>query len=171
MHEVQRLMQTIEHLENTMNDSEEGHLSEVNYANLSPSVNYFPSNLRVNKSNCVSELKQRRFWGTNVYQKWTSWILGQCFRSNVWADRLSIRVASYLLFPQELFLPVFIFALSNLKSCLTWISRLLFANCKSLYYSIVFMLFSFFCLSIAKASKDLLISPPGQSILLIFIAD
>ena len=44
MHEVQRLMQTIEHLENTMNDCEEGHLSEVNYASLTPSVNYFPSN-------------------------------------------------------------------------------------------------------------------------------
>lgn len=44
MHEVQRLMQTIEHLENTMNDSEEEHLSEVNYASLTPSVNYFPSN-------------------------------------------------------------------------------------------------------------------------------
>lgn len=44
MHEVQRLMQTIEHLENTMNDSEEGHLSEVNYASLTPSVNYLPCN-------------------------------------------------------------------------------------------------------------------------------
>ena len=38
MHEVQRLMQTIEHLENTMNDSEEGHLSEVSYDSLTPSV-------------------------------------------------------------------------------------------------------------------------------------
>ena len=30
MHEVQRLMQAVEHLESTMNDSEEGHASEVN---------------------------------------------------------------------------------------------------------------------------------------------
>lgn len=34
MHEVQRLMQTVEHLENTMTDSEEGHSSEVNMADI-----------------------------------------------------------------------------------------------------------------------------------------
>ena len=34
MHEVQRLMQTVEHLENTMTDSEDGHASEVNMAGI-----------------------------------------------------------------------------------------------------------------------------------------
>lgn len=32
MHEVQRLMQTVGHLENTMTDSEDGHTSEVKRA-------------------------------------------------------------------------------------------------------------------------------------------